>query len=253
VGAGGIGCELLKTLVLAGFRNIEVVRTHRVGARCRARSPSQPPPPPPSPAQIDLDTIETSNLNRQFLFRKHHVGSSKASTAAEVVQSFVPDATITAHQVGWAAQLPARRRHLHPSNHPPAAAPAAPPADVQLTRSRGAPPAAKHLQHLRTLPLAAAATGLEDASRPPPPPCLQANVKEGRFDVDFFSAFDIVLNGLDNIEARRHVNRLCIAANRPLIESGTAGFLGQVGSCWAAALPGSLWADGRAAGGQGRA
>ena len=53
-------------------------------------------PPVPS-AQIDLDTIETSNLNRQFLFRKHHVGMSKARVAAEVVASLKPEATIVPH------------------------------------------------------------------------------------------------------------------------------------------------------------
>jgi ubiquitin-like 1-activating enzyme E1 B len=36
------------------------------------------------------------------------------------------------------------------------------------------------------------------------------------------------LNALDNKAARSHVNRLCLAANIPLIESGSAGYLGQV-------------------------
>ena len=30
------------------------------------------------------------------------------------------------------------------------------------------------------------------------------------------------------IDARRHVNKMCMAAGVPLVESGTAGYLGQV-------------------------
>ena len=48
------------------------------------------------------------------------------------------------------------------------------------------------------------------------------------FNHDFFKQFDLVLNALDNLAARRHVNRLCLAANVPLVESGTEGYLGQV-------------------------
>uniref|UniRef100_A0A8C5N2X3 SUMO-activating enzyme subunit 2 n=1 Tax=Leptobrachium leishanense TaxID=445787 RepID=A0A8C5N2X3_9ANUR len=126
VGAGGIGCELLKNLVLTGFTNLYV---------------------------IDLDTIDVSNLNRQFLFQKKHVGRSKAEVAKESVLQFCPEASITAY---------------HDS------------------------------------------------------------VMSPDYDVEFFRQFTLVMNALDNRAARNHVNRMCLAADIPLIESGTAGYLGQV-------------------------
>mmetsp|Transcript_95713 Transcript_95713/g.143373 ORF Transcript_95713/g.143373 Transcript_95713/m.143373 type:complete len:637 (-) Transcript_95713:292-2202(-) len=49
-----------------------------------------------------------------------------------------------------------------------------------------------------------------------------------QFHVAFVKRFDLVLNALDNVEARRRVNRLCLAGSVPLIEAGTTGYLGQV-------------------------
>jgi ubiquitin-like 1-activating enzyme E1 B len=49
-----------------------------------------------------------------------------------------------------------------------------------------------------------------------------------KYDVTYFKQFALVLNALDNKAARSHVNRLCLAADIPLIESGSAGYLGQV-------------------------
>ena len=46
---------------------------------------------------IDLDTIDVSNLNRQFLFHKEHVGKSKSQVARESALIFNPDAKIIAH------------------------------------------------------------------------------------------------------------------------------------------------------------
>ncbi|XRB09083.1 ubiquitin-activating enzyme E1 [Pycnococcus provasolii] len=131
VGAGGIGCELLKTLVIAKATRIHI---------------------------IDLDTIDVSNLNRQFLFRNKHVGMSKAIVAREAALAFLP---------------PARRDQCSITAH-------------------------------------------------------HANIKQPEFGVEFFKQFDVVLNGLDNVDARRHVNRLCLAARVPLVESGTTGLVGQV-------------------------
>jgi len=139
VGAGGIGCELLKNLALSGFRHVEV---------------------------IDLDTIDVSNLNRQFLFRSHHVGSPKCEVAVQAALSMCPSVI-----------------------------------DDEANDREGKPVYIAH----------------------------HGNVKDNeRFGLSFFQTFDVVLNALDNVDARRHVNRLCLASNVPLVEAGTTGYLGQV-------------------------
>lgn len=111
-------------------------------------------------ASLATDTIDISNLNRQFLFRSSDVGKYKAQVAAEFVERRVAGVSITPHN--------------------------------------------KRIQD---------------------------------FDDNFYKQFQLVVCGLDSIEARRWINAMLVSIAeeaedpdgiKPLIDGGTEGFKGQV-------------------------
>ncbi|ESN94142.1 hypothetical protein HELRODRAFT_103068 [Helobdella robusta] len=134
VGCGAIGCELLKNFALLGLgtRNGVVTIT-------------------------DYDLIEKSNLNRQFLFRSHHIQKPKSLTAASSLQQINPDMKIEAHQnkVGW-------------------------------------------------------------------------ETESTIYTDDFIQSQDVLVNALDNVEARKYMDSRSVTNQRPLLESGTSSTKGHV-------------------------
>lgn len=130
VGAGAIGCEMLKNWAMTGLAtgNGHITVT-------------------------DMDQIERSNLNRQFLFRPNDVGQLKSDCAAKAVQSMNPD-------------------------------------------------------------LNGKITSLKDR--------VGADT-EHVFNEDFWEGMDVVINALDNVDARTYVDRRCVFFRKPLLDSGTLG------------------------------
>uniref|UniRef100_A0A670JGU1 Ubiquitin-like modifier-activating enzyme 6 n=1 Tax=Podarcis muralis TaxID=64176 RepID=A0A670JGU1_PODMU len=129
VGCGAIGCEMLKNFALLG------VGTGRERGMVTITDP---------------DLIEKSNLNRQFLFRPHHIQKPKSCTAATATRNINPQIKI----------------------------------DPYLNKVCPA--------------------------------------TENVYNDDFYTAQDVVVTALDNVEARRYIDSL-----RPLLDSGTMGTKGH--------------------------
>jgi ubiquitin-activating enzyme E1 len=133
VGCGAIGCELLKNFAMMGI--------------CSGKG---------SLTVTDPDTIENSNLNRQFLFRKRHIGQFKSEAAVEAVGQMNPNMNVIPQQ-----------NKVGPET-------------------------------------------------------------EKFYDNKFYSNQFMVVNALDNIDARRFVDKKCVDNGLPLIDSGTLGVKGNV-------------------------
>ena len=76
VGSGAIGCELLKNFAMLGIASKGDGKMY----------------------VTDMDTIEKSNLNRQFLFRSKDIGSLKSKAAAAAAQTMNPGVDIEPHE-----------------------------------------------------------------------------------------------------------------------------------------------------------
>lgn len=136
VGAGAIGCEHLKNISMLGMGKDGKV------------------------ALTDMDAIERSNLNRQFLFREHDISHMKSVVAA-------------------------REAALLNSNS-----------------STGN----------NTIMAYVSKVGKET---------------ETLFNDEFYSKIDVILNALDNVEARLYMDNRAVYHKVPVIDSGTLGSKGH--------------------------
>ena len=129
IGCGALGCEISKNLGMLGFSTFK-------------RS---------SLTITDMDTIELSNLNRQFLYQQEDIGKLKSEVLKSKLDKYCPDIQVTS-----------------------------------FNREVG-------------------------------------NTSRKIFNKSFWKENDLIINALDNVEARKYVDSKCVLHDKPLFESGTLG------------------------------
>lgn len=140
VGAGALGCEYAKLFSLLDVCSSTMTKKGEEGCL----------------SVTDNDNIEVSNLNRQFLFRREHVGKSKSKVVREKILSKNPQMVVTAFET----KVGTESEHI--------------------------------------------------------------------FNDAFWEKQDVIVNALDNIQARQYIDGKCVWHSKPLMESGTLGTKGNV-------------------------
>ena len=143
VGAGGLGCELLKDLALTGFGNIDV---------------------------IDMDTIDVSNLNRQFLY-----------VAAAGVRRVITHTHTHTHTSARTFVV-----IIHPSAHGVSFPGRFRPGDVGKAKATVA--AQRVMERVEGVAVTAHTCMIQEKP------------------VEFYKQFHVIVLGLDSLEARRYMN-----------------------------------------------
>ena len=129
VGCGALGCEISKNLGMLGF--------------CQFKRSTL--------SITDMDSIELSNLGRQFLYQQGDIGKLKSAVLKDKLENYCPDLRIK-----------------------------------DFNREVG-------------------------------------KSSEKIFNKTFWNDNDLVINALDNVEARKYVDSMCVLNDKPLFESGTQG------------------------------
>lgn len=202
VGAGAIGCELLKLLSMSHVG----IRRNQTYASSRSKSGSG------SITVVDMDKIELSNLNRQLYYRQQDVGHYKAVVAAQRAKDY--------YSASKHMNMPTKESNFELG----VGVEAADSTDTFLNISGIVGEINESLlgpMHSLTR----LSTQLENETKTP----LNVSLNHTSQSVLLRSIqqADVVLSAVDNVETRHLLDRLCEKYGVFLIDGGTTGTMGS--------------------------